>query len=197
VPELAEAAVKAARKWKYEPTLIGGKATEVLSYALIRFGQTTEPIPSDLLAMAAFYYERGLLKPARGVLTAAMAKSVEDRNRFDGYLPGGSGGRRGGITPPVKTKHVRPSYPPGALSSRVQGTVIIEALVDTAGRVGRANIVSKPSVLDAAALNAVLGWEFIPATRNGMPIATSMTSTVSFNLGSGRHVSGPESPPGL
>ena len=188
VPDLDEAAVKAVRKWKYEPALVNGKPAEVLAYALIRFGQTTEPIPSDLLAMAAFYYERGLLKPARGALTAAAAKAVEDRNRFDGYVPGSSAGSRGGFSPPVKVKDVRPSYPAGALSSREQGTVIIEALVDTAGKVGRANVVSKPSVLDVAALNAVLGWEFTPATRNGTPIAMSMTSTVSFSIGPRRLV---------
>jgi protein TonB len=64
----------------------------------------------------------------------------------------------------------------------VQGTVIIEALLDTSGKMGRARIVSKPSVLDAAALNAVLQWEFQPATRNGAPIAISMTTTVSFSM---------------
>jgi len=183
VPELDEEAVKAARKWKFEPTVASGTAVEVLSYASIRFGQTTEPIPADQLAMAVFYYERGLLTPARNALDSAIAKTRDDRIRFEGYVPAGSPGRRGGLTSPVKTKDVRPSYPQGALSSRTQGTVIIEALLDTMGKVGRARVVSKPSVLDAAALNAVLQWEFQPATSNGAPMAVAMTSTVTFSLG--------------
>ena len=183
VPELDEEAVKAARKWKFEPTVINGTAVEVLSYASIRFGQTTEPIPADQLAMAVFYYARGLLTPARSALNSAIAKSRDDRVRFEGYVPGGNAGSRGGMTAPVKTKDVRPGYPQSALSSRTQGTVIIEALLDTMGKVGRARVVSKPSVLDAAALNAVLQWEFQPATRNGAPIAVAMTSTVTFSLG--------------
>ena len=182
VAELDEAAVKAVRKWKFEPARIGDKPTEVRSYASIRFGQTTELIPSDQLAMAAFYYERGLLPQTHAALGAAIARSREDRKRFDGYLPV-SAGPRGGVIAPVKTKDVRPSYPQGALSSRTQGTVIIECLIDTRGLLGRANVLSKPSVLDAAALNAVLQWEFSPATRNGAPIAVAMTSTVTFSLG--------------
>jgi TonB family protein len=183
VPELDDAAVKAARKWKFEPTLVGGRATEVLFFALIRFGQTVEPIPADWLAMAAFHYDKGLLRPARHALDAAIAKTREDRKRFEGFVPGGSSGARGGLTAPVKTKDVRPSYPADALSSRVQGTVLIEALLETSGKIGRARILSKPSVLDAAALNAVLQWEFTPATRNGAPMAVSMTTTVRFSLG--------------
>lgn len=154
----------------------------MLSYASIRFGQTTEPIPADWLAMAAFHYERGLLRLARNSLDAALDKSRDDQKRFAGYLPGRSAGPAGGMTGPVKTKDVRPSYPRDALSSRVQGTVLIEALIDTSGKVGRAHILSKPSVFDAAALNAVLQWEFAPATRNGAPVTTAMTTTVSFSL---------------
>jgi TonB family protein len=178
VAKLDDAAIKAVRKWKYEPTRIGDRPTEVLSHASIRFGQTVELIPSDQLLMATFYYERGLLRPARAALEAALAKAREDLKRFEGYLPG-----RGRITPPVKTKDVRPKYPQGALSARVQGTVLIECLIDTHGLIGRARILSKPSVLDAAALNAVLQWEFAPVTVNGTPVAIAMTSTVSFRLG--------------
>jgi TonB family protein len=186
VPKLDEAAVKAAKKWKYEPARLNDRPVEVQSFASIRFGQTLELIPSDQLTMAAFYYERGLLKPARAALEAASAKARDDRKRFEGYLPNGGRGRgRGGpgsVTPPVKTKDVRPVYPQGAIAQRVSGTVIIECLLDTEGHLGRARILSKPSVLDAAALNAVLQWEFSPAILNGAPIATSMTMTVSFSV---------------
>jgi TonB family protein len=185
VPQLDEAAVKAAKKWKFEPARFNDNPTEVLSYASIRFGQTLELIPSDQLAMAAFYYERGLLKPVRVALDAALAKAREDRKRFEGYLPGLGRGRggQGSVTPPVKTKDVRPVYPPSAQAARVTGTVIVECLLDTQGRLGRARVLSKPSVLDAAALDAVLKWEFSPATVNGAPVATAMTTTVTFALG--------------
>ena len=183
VKELDGAAVKAVRKWKYEPTQIGGRAVEVQSYASIRFGQTTELIPADQLVMAAFYYERGLFKPARAALDAALTKSQDDRKRFEGFMPlGGRSGRGGAMTPPMKTKNVNPSYPQSALANRVSGMVMIECLIDTQGRLSRARLVSKPSVLDAAALTAVLQWEFSPATLNGKPIAVSMTTMVSFSV---------------
>lgn len=186
VRELDDAAVKAARKWKYEPTVIEGKPVEVRSYASIRFGQTAEPIPADWLAMAAFYYERGFLALAQGALDQAVTKAREDKARFGDYVPVMGGGAAGGVTPPRKIKNVVPKYPSGALSSRTQGTVIIEALIDRNGNVGRARVLSKPSVLDAASLQAVLQWQFEPATRGGQPVPTVFTGTVSFNIGPSR-----------
>jgi TonB family protein len=181
VAELDEAAVKAARKWKYEPTLIGGKASEVVTYATIRFGQTMEPIPADWLSMAAFYYDRGLLAPARAALDSAIAKSRHDRARF-GTFESGPRTPADGITGPVKTKDVRPQYPTSAQRRGIQAVVVIEALMDEQGNIGRARVMSQPSVLDAAALEAVLQWQFKPATRNGSPIAIVMTTTVNFSL---------------
>ena len=178
VPELAEAARKAAKDWKYEPTMIAGKPAEVLGYAPVRFGLTTEPTPADFMEMAAFYYQRGLFRLVRAALESALAKSREDRDRFGNWVhmsarPGGA------FTNPVKTKDVVPRYPESALSS---GRVVIEALLDVRGHIGRAHIVSQPSVLDAAAVQAVLQWKFTPATRDGVPVAIAILTRVDFRV---------------
>ena len=181
VPELADAAMKAARDWKFEPTMIAGKAAEVLGYAAVMFGPTTDPIPADFMEIAAFYYQRGLFRLVRASLESALAKSREDRDRFGTWVHMNS--RPAGLfTNPVKTRNVLPKYPESALSDRSQGSVIIEALLDIRGNVGRARLVSPPSVLDAAAIQAVLQWQFTPATRDGVPVAVAMTTRVDFRV---------------
>lgn len=179
--DLGEAAMKAARDWKYEPTMIAAKPVEVLGYAAVRFGQTTDPIPADFMEMAAFYYQRGLFRLVRAALESALAKSREDRDRFGTWVhmssrPGGA------FTNPVKTRDVAPEYPQSALSGRTEGSVVIELLLDIRGSIGRVHVVSPPSVLDAAAVQAVLQWQFTPATRDGVPTAIAITTRVDFRV---------------
>ena len=55
----------------------------------------------------------------------------------------------GSIKPPVKTKDVRPQYPPIAQSARVQGVVIIEATIGPTGKVQDARVLRSIPLLDA------------------------------------------------
>jgi protein TonB len=87
-----------------------------------------------------------------------------------------------GISPPVKTRHVDPLYPPLAQSARVQGVVIIEAVIGADGRVQEARILRSIPLLDQAALDAVRQWEFQPTLLNGAPVPIIMTMTVQFTL---------------
>jgi protein TonB len=88
----------------------------------------------------------------------------------------------GNVRTPTKVKDVRPAYPPIAQSARVQGVVIIEALIDETGNVANARILRSVPLLDAAALEAVSQWQFTPTNLNGAPAAVVMTVTVNFTL---------------
>ena len=88
----------------------------------------------------------------------------------------------GAIKPPVKTKDVRPQYPPIAQSARVQGVVIIEATIGPGGSVQDARVLRSIPLLDGAALEAVKQWEFTPTLLNGVPVPVIMTVTVQFTL---------------
>jgi protein TonB len=88
----------------------------------------------------------------------------------------------GNIKPPMKTKDVRPTYPPIAQSARVQGVVIIEATIGPGGKVQDARVLRSIPLLDAAALDAVRQWEFTPTLLNGVPVPVIMTVTVQFTL---------------
>jgi TonB family protein len=98
----------------------------------------------------------------------------------------------GTIKPPRKIKDVPPVYPPAAQAARVQGVVIIEAVIGTSGRVSEAKVIRSVDLLDQAALDAVRQWEFEPTLLNGEPIAIIMGVTVNFVLKS----QSPASPPG-
>lgn len=111
-----------------------------------------------------------VLDPSRTTVTGAPA-------RVSGpYRPGSPDT----IEPPVKVTDVRPRYPDSALRAHISGMVVIEATIDTRGHVRDAEVIRSVPELDGAAIEAVAQWRFSPARRNGTPIPTVMTVTVTF-----------------
>jgi periplasmic protein TonB len=88
----------------------------------------------------------------------------------------------GNIRPPVRTKYVMPEYPALARSTKVEGVVIIEALIGVDGRVEQARVLRSKPFLDEAALAAVREWEYTPTLLNGRPTRVIMTVTVNYTL---------------
>ena len=88
----------------------------------------------------------------------------------------------GDIRPPTKIKHVAPIYPPIAQLNRVQGIVILEAVINEAGEVTQLRVLRSAPLFDEAAMNAVRQWRFTPTLLNGQPVPIVMTVTVSFQL---------------
>jgi len=88
----------------------------------------------------------------------------------------------GDIRQPTKVQDRKPVYPADAQAERVQGVVIIEALIDESGSVVNARILRSIPMLDQASLAAVSGWRFTPTNVNGRPVGVLMTVTVNFAL---------------
>jgi TonB family protein len=88
----------------------------------------------------------------------------------------------GNIKPPVKTRHVSPSYPQDAQVAGIQGVVIIEVRIEADGTVSRTRILRSIPMLDDAAEAAVSQWHFTPTLLNGQPVPVIMTTTVNFRL---------------
>jgi protein TonB len=86
------------------------------------------------------------------------------------------------IKAPARTKYVAPEYPIIARSNRVQGIVIIEAVIDATGKVEQTRVLRSQPLLDDAALAAVSAWEYTPTLLNGRPTPVIMTVTVQFRL---------------
>jgi periplasmic protein TonB len=88
----------------------------------------------------------------------------------------------GQIEAPKKIKDVPPVYPAIAQASRVQGVVILEALIGVDGRVNDVRVLRSHPLLDQAAIDAVKQWMFKPTKLNGEPVPVVMTVTVDFRL---------------
>jgi protein TonB len=88
----------------------------------------------------------------------------------------------GAIQEPKKLKHVPPVYPQIAQTAKVQGVVIIEAIIGKDGGVRDAKVLRSVALLDQAALDAVRQWKFTPTLLNGVPVEVIMTVTVNFTL---------------
>jgi protein TonB len=86
------------------------------------------------------------------------------------------------VQPPAKLRHVAPVYPAIAQAARVQGTVIVDAIISTSGRVESVRVLRSVPLLDEAAASAVREWVFTPTLLNGVPVPVVMTVTVTFRL---------------
>ena len=85
-------------------------------------------------------------------------------------------------SPPRVIKQVKPQYPQDAFVKKIEGTVLVEALIDAQGRVARARVIQSVPLLDAAALQAAYGWMFHPAIKHGRPVATIIHMPVAFRI---------------
>jgi protein TonB len=88
----------------------------------------------------------------------------------------------GTIRPPEKIVDIKPVYPELALRARVQGVVIIEAVIGTNGAVEEAKLLRSMPLLDQAALDAVRQWRYTPTLLDGVPVTVIITVTVQFTL---------------
>lgn len=102
---------------------------------------------------------------------------------------GGTGGGvfhlGAGIIDPKVLKEVRPTYTPDAMRAKIQGEVLLEAVVLDSGLVGDVKVVKSldPNGLDQEAIKAAKKWLFQPATdRTGKPVAVYVTLALSFRI---------------
>jgi periplasmic protein TonB len=88
----------------------------------------------------------------------------------------------GDLKPPKQTYNEEPRYPVIAKQAQIQGTVIIDAVIDEHGDVVQARVVSGPALLIPSALQTVLKWKYEPSYLNGEPISVEMHVEVHFVL---------------
>jgi protein TonB len=89
----------------------------------------------------------------------------------------------GRVKEPKLISRVEPKYPPLALQTHMQGTVIVDAIIDEHGDVVEVKVVSGPPLLIQAALDAVRRWKYEPTYLNDQPVPVQLNVTVAFKLG--------------
>ena len=125
-----------------------------------------------------------------------------------GGVPGGSmGGVLGGVlsaanstAPKIQPQRVRissgvaagkiinkvqPVYPPIAKSARVQGKVVLQAIISKNGTIENLKVVSGHPMLTQAAIDAVSRWRYQPYILNGEPVEVETNVEVTFTLAGG------------
>ena len=77
---------------------------------------------------------------------------------------------------------VPPVYPPEAKAAKIQGKVILDAVIGVDGHVENLKALSGPKELQQSALDAVRQWVYKPYTVNGNPVEVTTTINVIYSL---------------
>jgi protein TonB len=79
-------------------------------------------------------------------------------------------------------RQVKPAYPDLAMKARIQGIVVLEAMINKEGAIETLRVVSGHPLLTQAAMDAVRQWTYKPTLLNSQPVAVVTTITVTFSL---------------
>jgi periplasmic protein TonB len=89
-----------------------------------------------------------------------------------------------GVTKGLLIHRVEPTYPTLAKAARVQGEVVLTAIISTTGEIENLQLVSGHPMLVPDAIAAVKQWRYKPYLLNGQPVEVETTITVIFSLSS-------------
>jgi len=110
-------------------------------------------------------------------LGSGLAVNTKQPTAPEAPLPVG-----GDVKPAKMISSVPPIYPMLAKNQHVSGNVLVDALIDATGHVTATKIVSGPTLLHQAAIDALKQWKYQPATLDGKPVPMHLTVTIQFRL---------------
>jgi protein TonB len=87
-----------------------------------------------------------------------------------------------GVTRGLLIQRVEPAYPPLARAARVQGEVVLQAIIDRDGNIQNLQLMSGHPMLVPSAIAAVKQWRYKPYLLNGNPVEVETSITVIFTL---------------
>jgi protein TonB len=90
-----------------------------------------------------------------------------------------------GVTAANLISGPKPPYPPIAKQARVQGTVVLQAVISKSGTIEGLKVISGHPMLTQSALDTVRNWRYKPTYLNGEPVEVETTINVNFSLTGG------------
>ena len=75
-----------------------------------------------------------------------------------------------------------PTYPPDAKKAKIQGKVVLSAVIDTQGNIQNLRVISGPRELQQSAIDAVRQWKYKPYLLNGDPVEVSTSINIIYSL---------------
>jgi len=89
--------------------------------------------------------------------------------------------KQGELVAPVATRSADPGYPLELMRQNVRGTVTLSAVINADGSVGEVRVLNSiDDRLDEYASNALARWRFLPALKNGSPVALQAVVMIPF-----------------
>src|SRR5687767_13354502 len=88
-----------------------------------------------------------------------------------------------GVSLPRVTREVKAQYTPEAMQAKIEGTVLVEAVVRADGTVGDVTVTRSLDTeygLDDAAVKATKQWLFEPGTKDGKAAAVRVSIEHTF-----------------
>ena len=167
-PILASAALDALKKWKFEPFIKNGKPIKVVTNLPFdfAFGGNVKDV-TDRQATTVD------LSKANGQSSSTAGDGGEAPKRI----------RVGqGVSQGMLVHKVQPVYPPDARRARIQGTVLLQALIGKDGHVKNLHLIAGDKTLAEAAIGAVQQWRYRPYLLMGEPVEVETQITVNFTL---------------
>ena len=116
---------------------------------------------------------------SRVTMAVLLSLAVAHAQDTQVYEPGN------GVTLPQVVKQVRAEYTSEAMQQRIEGTVMLEAVVRDDGKIGDVKVSeSLDSVygLDEEAVKAFKQWEFKPGEKDAKPVAVRIHVKLTFRL---------------
>jgi TonB family protein len=168
----AQSAIKAVMKWKFKPFIKNGIAVKVWTKTPFDFyfsDKVSDVDPKDNAKAMS-------MQPPKG---AAGDQVSSDKSKDD--LP-----RRirvsSGVSQGLLIHRVAPVYPQEAKTNRIQGIVLMHALIGKDGLIKDLSVISGPKELTQAAVGAVQQWRYKPYLLEGEPIEVDTQVQVNFTL---------------
>ena len=128
-------------------------------------------------------------------LTLFLTASFSGSGAGEGSAPGGEDGDApqndvllagiGGVTNPKMVRSNAPKYPRRARKEKVEGQVVLQALIQADGTVGKVEVLKGPGEgwgFEAAAIEAVKQWRYEPALQYNRPVTVYYTVVINFRL---------------
>jgi TonB family protein len=159
-PVLVPAALDAIKKWKFEPFYKNGRPIKVAT-----------KIPFD------FAFSGNVSEVSEKEASAVKSSRGEDSLRRVRVSAGVAQG--------LLIHRVNPVYPPDARHARIQGTVVMRAVIGKDGHLQELHILTGDATLAKAATDAVQQWRYKPYVLNGEPVEIETQITINFTLAGG------------
>lgn len=155
-------------------------------------------LAADVIAPVAAASSASNVEPATDDPPGDGEGEGDESDGLPGDGPGGGPGRGsdpfgrtddeivrpgGDVRAPEILRRVEPQYPEAARKARIEGLVILDAVIAATGEVEEVRVIrSAGRLLDDAAAEALRRWTYRPATLNGRSVRVLLTVTVSFRL---------------